>query len=253
MNDRITNITGELDQEVRLVEGRNDTTFYGRQVNRLALAVAEPAPYTPSRAALMTGCGVELKARDGRPHDAPSQPAGGRRARAGAAVAVAACPGEAALRRGVDRLRPTVRGGAADMDRELLPRVRALVASLESTLTATQSVDAKKVFVDLRDRVRGRDAVGGDPPDQALHGGEPRVVDAAPAHHPHRRHGRGGGVSAPPGPVGDLGGGWGWGAAAGAPGVGGGGPGAARSAGVAPGRCDGRDRRGRGGRVGADR
>lgn len=38
-------VVGELDQEIRLVDGRNDTTFHGRQVERLALAVAEPAPY----------------------------------------------------------------------------------------------------------------------------------------------------------------------------------------------------------------
>jgi hypothetical protein len=44
---------------------------------------------------------------------------------------------------------------AADMDRELLPRVRALVSSLDSTLAGTRSLEAEKVFIDLRDRVRG--------------------------------------------------------------------------------------------------
>lgn len=40
-----TAVMGALDQEVRLVDYRNDTTFYGRQVDRLALAVSEPAPF----------------------------------------------------------------------------------------------------------------------------------------------------------------------------------------------------------------
>jgi hypothetical protein len=40
-----TPVSGQLDQEVRLVEYRNDTTFYGRQVDRLALSVSEPAPF----------------------------------------------------------------------------------------------------------------------------------------------------------------------------------------------------------------
>ena len=49
---------------------------------------------------------------------------------------------------------------AADMDRELLPRVRALVASLDrriAALPAAAGADspARAVFVDLRDRVRG--------------------------------------------------------------------------------------------------
>ncbi len=39
-------LAGGLDQEVRLVPGRNDTTFYGRQVDRLALAVSAPAPFS---------------------------------------------------------------------------------------------------------------------------------------------------------------------------------------------------------------
>lgn len=39
-------LTGGLDQEVRLIDGRNDTTFFGRQVDRLALAVSEPAPFS---------------------------------------------------------------------------------------------------------------------------------------------------------------------------------------------------------------
>ncbi len=38
-------LQGMLDQEVRLVGGNNDTTFYGMQVDRLALAVSEPAPF----------------------------------------------------------------------------------------------------------------------------------------------------------------------------------------------------------------
>lgn len=36
---------GSLEQEVRLVQGINDTTFFGRTVDRLALAVSEPAPF----------------------------------------------------------------------------------------------------------------------------------------------------------------------------------------------------------------
>jgi hypothetical protein len=45
---------------------------------------------------------------------------------------------------------------AADMDRELLPRVRALIAKLESRLTSAQERSpAHAVFIDLRDRVRG--------------------------------------------------------------------------------------------------
>lgn len=39
-------VSGGLDQEVRLIEGLNDTTFFGRyNVDRLALAVAEKAPF----------------------------------------------------------------------------------------------------------------------------------------------------------------------------------------------------------------
>ena len=45
---------------------------------------------------------------------------------------------------------------AADMDRELLPRVRALVASLDQRLAPLAAgTAAHAVFVDLRDRVRG--------------------------------------------------------------------------------------------------
>lgn len=41
-----TTITGGLDQEVRLIEGLNDTTFFGRyNVDRLAVAVSEKAPF----------------------------------------------------------------------------------------------------------------------------------------------------------------------------------------------------------------
>ena len=44
-NEQVT-YTGELNQEVRLIEGLNDTTFFGRyEVNRLAVAVAEKAPF----------------------------------------------------------------------------------------------------------------------------------------------------------------------------------------------------------------
>ncbi|MBI2424322.1 MAG: pre-peptidase C-terminal domain-containing protein [Candidatus Hydrogenedentes bacterium] len=38
-------LNGGLLQEVRLVDGRNDTTFYGRNVDKIAFAVADPAPY----------------------------------------------------------------------------------------------------------------------------------------------------------------------------------------------------------------
>ena len=44
---------------------------------------------------------------------------------------------------------------AADMDRELLPRVRTLIGSLEPSVPRTRGTEANKVFVDLRDRVRG--------------------------------------------------------------------------------------------------
>lgn len=43
---------------------------------------------------------------------------------------------------------------AADMDRELLPRVRGLVAKLTTLAAGTAGTDAHAVFVDLRDRVR---------------------------------------------------------------------------------------------------
>jgi hypothetical protein len=44
-NETMT-VTGGLDQEVRLIEGLNDTTFFGRyNVDRLAVAVSEKAPY----------------------------------------------------------------------------------------------------------------------------------------------------------------------------------------------------------------
>jgi hypothetical protein len=39
-------LTGELREEIRLIEGRNDTTFFGRPVDRLAIAVSEPAPFS---------------------------------------------------------------------------------------------------------------------------------------------------------------------------------------------------------------
>jgi hypothetical protein len=38
-------LNGGLDQEVRLIQGNNDTTFFGRMVDRMALAVSEPAPF----------------------------------------------------------------------------------------------------------------------------------------------------------------------------------------------------------------
>lgn len=42
-------VSGGLDQECRLIEGNNDTTFFGRyDVDRLALAVSEPAPFKVS-------------------------------------------------------------------------------------------------------------------------------------------------------------------------------------------------------------
>lgn len=46
---------------------------------------------------------------------------------------------------------------AADMDRELLPRLRTLIASLDARLRATTASEPKSraVFTDLRDRVRG--------------------------------------------------------------------------------------------------
>ena len=39
-------LSGGLEQEFRLVQGRNDTTFFGRMVDRMALAVSEPAPFS---------------------------------------------------------------------------------------------------------------------------------------------------------------------------------------------------------------
>lgn len=39
-------LTGGLEQEVRLIQGNNDTTFFGRMVDKLALAVSEPAPFS---------------------------------------------------------------------------------------------------------------------------------------------------------------------------------------------------------------
>lgn len=41
-----SNVTGGLSAEVRLIQGRNDTTFFGRDVDRLAMAVSEPAPFS---------------------------------------------------------------------------------------------------------------------------------------------------------------------------------------------------------------
>lgn len=39
-------LNGGLEQEVRLIQGNNDTTFFGRMVDHLALAVSEPAPFS---------------------------------------------------------------------------------------------------------------------------------------------------------------------------------------------------------------
>jgi len=39
-------VEGGLVQEIRLITGRNDTTFHGRQVDKLAVAVAEAAPFS---------------------------------------------------------------------------------------------------------------------------------------------------------------------------------------------------------------
>jgi len=44
-----TNVTGGLSQEIRLIEGANDTTFFGRyEVDRLATVVTEHAPFKVS-------------------------------------------------------------------------------------------------------------------------------------------------------------------------------------------------------------
>jgi len=46
-------VSGGLDQEVRLIEGNNDTTFFGRyNIDRLALSVAEKAPFKVSAKAV---------------------------------------------------------------------------------------------------------------------------------------------------------------------------------------------------------
>jgi len=49
--DTETPVRGGLDQEVVLIFGQNQTTFFGRQVDRLAVAVAEEAPFTLEMAA----------------------------------------------------------------------------------------------------------------------------------------------------------------------------------------------------------
>lgn len=58
-------ITGHLEQEVRLVPYRNDTTFYGRQVDRLAVAVSDPAPFkvrmVPPAAPIVHGGGRKIR------------------------------------------------------------------------------------------------------------------------------------------------------------------------------------------------
>jgi len=41
-------ITGGLLQNVRLIQGENDTTFYGWDIDRMAVAVSEPAPFKVS-------------------------------------------------------------------------------------------------------------------------------------------------------------------------------------------------------------
>ena len=47
-------ILGELDHEVRLITGANDTTFFGRTVDRVAVAVSEPAPFNVEIVTLKT-------------------------------------------------------------------------------------------------------------------------------------------------------------------------------------------------------
>lgn len=41
-------VTGQLNQEIRFVTGNNDTTFYGLQTDKMAVAAAEPAPFSVS-------------------------------------------------------------------------------------------------------------------------------------------------------------------------------------------------------------
>lgn len=45
LDDPDRDIQGGIDQQVVLVYGRNETTFYARDVDRLALAVGDPAPF----------------------------------------------------------------------------------------------------------------------------------------------------------------------------------------------------------------
>jgi hypothetical protein len=57
-------IAGDLRQEVRLVEGQNQTTFFAHYVDRIAVAVAEPAPFTvrivPPAAPFVHGTGRNI-------------------------------------------------------------------------------------------------------------------------------------------------------------------------------------------------
>lgn len=66
-------IAGDLRQEVRLIEGNNQTTFFAHYVDRIAVSVAEPAPFTvkivPPTAPFVHGTGrnltVEVTRREG--------------------------------------------------------------------------------------------------------------------------------------------------------------------------------------------
>lgn len=57
-------VAGDLKQEVRLVEGQNQTTFFGHFVDRVAVSVAEPAPFSirivPPQAPFVHGTGRNL-------------------------------------------------------------------------------------------------------------------------------------------------------------------------------------------------
>ncbi|MBI1320373.1 MAG: hypothetical protein GC168_15705 [Candidatus Hydrogenedens sp.] len=56
---------GDLNQEIRLITGNNDTTFYAMQADRLALAVADAPPFrvhiVPPQAPFVHGTGRALK------------------------------------------------------------------------------------------------------------------------------------------------------------------------------------------------
>lgn len=57
-------IAGDLKQEIRLVEGQNQTTFFGQHVDRVAVSLAEPAPFAirivPPQAPYVHGTGRDL-------------------------------------------------------------------------------------------------------------------------------------------------------------------------------------------------